>query len=140
MRAGIQTTLVFCALYSIAALGANPFGALSTPSAPEPTVDPTREPDPEKPPLQRWPVENYILMGLLSSGVKVQNQQIAILRTPPPHSQTYLVRFGDVLGDRDGYISEFDDFGLTVVQRTEDDGPENVRIIVRNRGAKNLND
>ena len=140
MRAGIQATLAFCILYSMPTLGANPFGALATPSAPEPVVEPSREPDPEKPPLQRWPVENYILMGLLTSGINAQSQQIAILRTPPPHSQTYLVRFGDVLGDRDGYISEFDDFGLTVVQRTENDGPENVRIIVRNRGAKNLND
>jgi len=141
MRAGIHTTLAFCILYSMPALGTdNPFGALATPSAPEPAVEPSREPDPEKPPLQRWPVGNYILMGLLTSGIKAQSQQIAILRTPAPHSRTYLVRFGDLLGDRDGYITEFDDFGITVVQRAENDDPEHVRIIVRNRGAKNLND
>jgi len=140
MRAGIQTALAFCTLYSISALGANPFGALSTPSAPEPAVEPIREPDPEKPPLQRWPVENYILMGLLTSGTKAQNQQIAILRTPAPHSQTYLMRYGDLLGDRDGYVTEFDNSGITVVQRAENGSPEHVRIIVRNRGVRDLND
>jgi len=141
MRAGIPTTLAFCVLYSMPALGANPFGALTPPpSAPEPTVEPTREPDPEKPPLQRWPVETYILMGLLASGIKAQNQQIAILRTPAPHSQTYLMRYGDLLGDRDGYVTAFDDSGITVVQRAENGSPEHIRIIVRNRGVRDLND
>tara|TARA_Y100001960_G_scaffold209354_1_gene218648 strand:- start:178 stop:603 length:426 start_codon:yes stop_codon:yes gene_type:complete len=141
MRTGIQAIVASCILFSMPALGANPFGSLTPPSsAPEPTVEPTREPDPEKPPLQRWPVETYILMGLLTSDIKAQNQQIAILRTPAPHSQTYLMRYGDLLGDRDGYVTAFDDSGITVVQRTENGSPEHVRIIVRNRGVRGVND
>ena len=126
------------------AFSANPFGSLKAPVVPTEALEVIRKPDPEKPPLQRWPVQNYILMGILTAVTaeigSSQSHRIAILRTPAPHSQTFLLRFGDVLGDRDGYINGFDVLGLTIVQRSEDDAPEAVRLRVRNRGVKQFND
>jgi len=131
-------------MFSSVAFSGNPFSSLNAPAAPTETVEVIRKPDPEKPPLQRWPVQNYILMGILTAVTtdigNSQSHRIAILRTPTPHSQTFLLRFGDVLGDRDGYINGFDVSGITVVQRSEDDTPEAVRLGVRNRGVKQFND
>ena len=80
-------------------------------------------------------------MGILVSEKGDQNKQVAILRTPAPHSRTYLLRFGDLLGNQDGYIKKFESSGLIIVQRNFDDNaPEEVRLAVRNRGANQAND
>jgi len=50
------------------------------------------------------------------------------------------LRFGDLLGDQDGYIKAFDISGFTVVQRGDDDSAQEVRLRVRNRGATKTND
>jgi len=123
------------------AYAANPFNSLKTPQMPAEVVEPTKAPDLEKPPLQRWPVHNYILMGILTTeSGNPQTNRIAILRTPTPHSRTYILRFGDLLGDQDGYIKAFDISGFTVVQRGDDDSAQEVRLRVRNRGATKTND
>tara|TARA_Y100001934_G_C12302911_1_gene750908 strand:+ start:243 stop:677 length:435 start_codon:yes stop_codon:yes gene_type:complete len=115
----------------------NPFGGLQAPAYIEQDPTSTKEPDPNDPPLQRWPVRAYVLMGLLIADTADQKNQIAILRTPAPHSRTYMVRNGDLLGDQDGFIKAFDHSGLIVIQRTEDDdASEEVRLAVRNRGMR----
>jgi hypothetical protein len=129
------------AVLSSQAFAGNPFNTLKTPQQPADVVEPTKAPDPEKPPLQRWQVHNYILMGILTTQASSpETKRVAIVRTPAPHSRTYLLHFGDLLGDQDGYIKAFDNAGFTVVQRGEDDAPEEVRLRVRNRGATKTND
>ena len=140
MRFLIYPWLFLGIVFSSGVYSANPFSSLKAPDVPEDPVVTVKEPDPEKPPIQRWPVQNYILMGLLTAETDIQNHKIAILRTPAPHSRTYIVRFGDLLGDRDGYINGFDSSGIKIIQRGDDDAPEEVRLDVRNRGAKQLND
>ncbi|HIK79805.1 MAG TPA: hypothetical protein EYF94_02580 [Porticoccaceae bacterium] len=129
------------AVFSSQAFAGNPFNTLKKPQQPAEVVEPVKAPDPEKPPLQRWQVHNYILMGILTTQASSpQTKLVAIVRTPAPHSRTYLLHFGDLLGDQDGYIKAFDSSGFTVVQRGEDDAPEEVRLRVRNRGATKTND
>ena len=129
------------ALTPVSAFAANPFNTLKAPEAPEEPIVSSKKIDPELPPLRRWAVPNYILMGILVSEKGDQNKQVAILRTPAPHSRTYLLRFGDLLGNQDGYIKKFESSGLIIVQRNFDDNaPEEVRLAVRNRGANQSND
>lgn len=129
------------ALTPVSAFAANPFNTLKAPEAPEEPIVSSKKIDPELPPLRRWAVPNYILMGILVSEKGDQNKQVAILRTPAPHSRTYLLRFGDLLGNQDGYIKKFESSGLIIVQRNFDDNaPEEVRLAVRNRGANQAND
>ena len=137
-----STYIGACAVivFSSQTFAANPFNTLKTPQQPAEVVD-VQEPDLEKPPLQRWPVHNYILMGILTTQASSPRiKRVAIIRTPTPHSRTYLLHFGDLLGAQDGYIKAFDSSGFTVVQRGEDDTPEEVRLKVRNRGATKTND
>lgn len=129
------------AVFSSHTFAGNPFNTLKAPQQPAEVVAPTKAPDPEKPPLQRWPVHNYILMGILTTEAdNPQINRVAILRTPAPHSRTYLLHFGDLLGDQDGYIKAFDSAGFTVVQRGDDNSAQEVRLRVRNRGAMKTND
>lgn len=118
------------------AYASNPFGALQAPAYVEEDATSSKEPDPKDPPLQRWPVRAYVLMGLLIADTEDRRNQIAILRTPAPHSTTYMVRNGDLLGDQDGFIKAFDNSGLIVIQRNEEDESEEVRLAVRNRGMR----
>ena len=138
-----STYIGACAVivFSSQTFAANPFNTLKTPQQPAEAVEPVQEPDLENPPLQRWPVHNYILMGILTTKASSPTtKRVAIIRTPAPHSRTYILHFGDLLGDQDGYIKAFDSSGFTVVQRGEDDAPEEVRLKVRNRGAEKTND
>lgn len=88
--------------------------------------------DPERKPLLRWPVENYVLMGVLLS----EESSIAILRTPMPHAQTYLVRKHDLLGIQDGIIIEIEQLGLRVVIQIDGEVPIEKELRVRNKGVK----
>ena len=139
----LSTYIGACAVAVFAShtFAGNPFNTLKTPQQPSEVVEPVQEPDLEKPPLQRWPVHNYILMGILTTQASSPRiKRVAIIRTPTPHSRTYLLHFGDLLGAQDGYIKAFDNAGFTVVQRGEDDTVEEVRLKVRNRGATKTND
>ena len=141
MRFRPFTLFAMIALTPASAFAANPFNTLKAPAVPEEPVVSSKKIDPELPPLRRWAVSNYILMGILVSEKGDQNKQVAILRTPAPHSRTYLLRFGDLLGNQDGYIKKFESSGLIIVQRNFDDNaPEEVRLAVRNRGANQSND
>jgi Tfp pilus assembly protein PilP len=138
-----STYIGACAVivFSSQTFAANPFNTLKKPQQPAEVVEPVKAPDLEKPPLQRWPVHNYILMGILTTKASSPTtKRVAIIRTPAPHSRTYILHFGDLLGAQDGYIKAFDSSGFTVVQRGEDDTPEEVRLKVRNRGATKTND
>ena len=92
--------------------------------------------DPERDPLLRWPVDNYVLMGVLLS----EGNSIAILRTPMPHAQTYLVRKHDLLGDRDGVIMSIEAAKLIVVIQIDGEVPEEKTLQVRNKGVKTKNE
>ena len=120
--------------FPIAGFCTNPFSSISTSSSGaniQPSVVTTKELDPEKHPLVRWPLENYVIMGILLS----ENKSVAIVRTPPPHSQTYLLRFGDLLGDEDGLVRKIDNYGISIVVSSSDE-PKEKRLEGRNRGVQ----
>ena len=113
----------------------NPFDSIPTGiEVPDPIPGPEK-PDPERPPLLRWPLEQYVIMGILLSA----KNSLAIVRTPAPHSQSYLMRFGDPLGDKDGVIRKIDGSGLTILQTTLN-LPKEMRLDVRNKGVKKKDD
>lgn len=132
--------LVLCILGSglpIIGLCNNPFASIGTATTGGTTTQPsvvitsTKEVDPEKHPLVRWPLDHYVIMGVLLS----EDNSVAIIRTPQPHGQTYLLRFGDLLGDSDGLIRAIDEQGIAIVE-TSSDEPKETRLLVRNKGVQ----
>ena len=120
----------------VVGLCANPFASIGSGTTGAVTTQPsvvisTKEVDPEKHPLVRWPLDHYVIMGVLLS----ENNSIAIIRTPQPHSQTYLLRFGDLLGDSDSLVRTIDRHGIEIVD-TSSDEPEKKRLEVRNKGVQ----
>ncbi len=116
----------------------NPFNQL-TPAdvgttAPSPTPT-TKEIDPERHPLVRWPLDQYVIMGVLLS----DDNKVAIVRTPQPHSQSYLLHIGDLLGDEDCLVRNIDKSGLAMIESSSE-LPKQIRLEVRNKGVKTKDD
>ena len=133
MKMAIRFVWLFALVFPSIGLCANPFnslGAADVRSSTQQTAIIDKEVDPERHPLLRWPVEQYVIMGVLLS----ENTKVAIVRSPAPHSQVYLLRFGDLLGDQDAIVQTIDGNGLGVVQVSLDESPKNLRLDVRNRG------
>lgn len=116
----------------------NPFSKLTPEDvgATAPTTAPTtKEIDPERHPLVRWPLDQYVIMGVLLS----EDDSIAIVRTPQPHSQSYLLHIGDLLGDKDCIVRSIDKSGLAMLE-TSSELPKQIRLEVRNKGVKTKDD
>ena len=128
-----RTFFLIALIFAPVTFAGNPFNKLNSvglePAGQRPT---TVEIDPERKPLLRWSVEDYVIMGVLLS----EEKSIAILRTPTPHAQVYLVRKGDLLGDRDGVITRIGESALRVVIRVDGEAPVEKDLEVRNRGVK----
>ena len=133
MKRVVQLFFLMALICTPATFADNPFKKLTNGglSSEEQPVAPEQL-DPERKPLLRWPVEHYVLMGVLLS----DETSIAILRTPMPHAETYLVRKHDLLGVHDGIITEIKQWGLRVVIQIDGQVPIDKELRVRNKGAK----
>mgnify|MGYP001481730716 CR=1 FL=1 len=127
-----RTFFLIALIFAPVTFADNPFNKLKSVGLGSAGQRPTTvEIDPERAPLLRWSVEDYIIMGVLLS----EEKSIAILRTPMPHAQVYLVRKGDLLGDRDGVITRIGESALRVVIRVDGEAPIEKDLAVRNRGV-----
>ena len=95
----------------------------------------TKEIDPERHPLVRWPLDQYVIMGVLLS----EDRKIAIVRTPRPHLQSYLLHIGDLLGDENCRVRSIDNSGITMLESSSE-LPKQIRLEVRNKGVKTKDD
>ena len=95
----------------------------------------TKEIDPERHPLVRWPLDQYVIMGVLLS----EDRKIAIVRTPRPHLQSYLLHIGDLLGDENCRVRSIDNSGITMLESFSE-LPKKIRLEVRNKGVKTKDD
>ena len=95
----------------------------------------TKEIDPERHPLVRWTLDQYVIMGVLLS----EDRRIAIVRTPQPHLQSYLLYIGDSLGDEDCVVRSIDKSGITMLESCSE-LPKEIRLEVRNKGVKTKDD
>ena len=95
----------------------------------------TKEIDPERHPLVRWPLDQYVIMGVLLS----EDRRIAIVRTPQPHLQSYLLHIGDLLGDENCRVRSIDKSGITMLESCSE-LPKEIRLEVRNKGVKTKDD
>ena len=95
----------------------------------------TKEIDPERHPLVRWPLDQYVIMGVLLS----EDRKIAIVRTPRPHLQSYLLHIGDLLGDENCRVRSIDNSGITMLESFSE-LPKQIRLEVRNKGVKTKDD
>ena len=129
----VRTLSLVALIVAPVTFAGNPFNKLKSVGLDSAGQRPTTvEIDPERKPLLRWSVEDYIIMGILLS----EARSIAILRTPMPHAQVYLVRKGDLLGDRDGVITRIGESALRVVIQVDGEAPVEKDLEVRNRGVK----
>ena len=116
----------------------NPFSKLTSEDVaptPQSTTPAKKEIDPERHPLVRWPLDQYVIMGVLLS----DDNKIAIVRTPQPHSQSYLLHIGDLLGDEDCLVRNIDKSGLAMIESSSE-LPKQIRLEVRNKGVKSKDD
>jgi len=74
-------------------------------------------------------------MGVLLS----DDNKVAIVRTPQPHSQSYLLHIGDLLGDEDCQVRSIDKSGLAMLESSSE-LPKQIRLEVRNKGVKTKDD
>ena len=77
-------------------------------------------------PLQKYPVNNYILMALITSS----KGDIAMVRTK--NGEEFFVRISDLLGNNNGKITAISKRGIEVSEKDKV-----VSLLVRNRSINN---
>jgi len=77
-------------------------------------------------PLQKYPVNNYILIGLMTSN----KGDIAMVRAK--NGEVFFVRINDALGNADGKITAINRRGIEVSEKDKV-----VSLLVRNRSINN---
>ena len=77
-------------------------------------------------PLQKYPVNNYILIGLMTSN----KGDIAMVRAK--NGEVFFVRINDALGSADGKITAINRRGIEVSEKDKV-----VSLLVRNRSINN---
>lgn len=77
---------------------------------------------PQKPPLERYPISSYRLIGVLIG----PESWVALVRTP--ERKEYLLHLSDRLGSNNGVVVAIDLSGITV-----DEGGSRINLAVSNR-------
>ncbi len=77
-------------------------------------------------PLKKYPVNNYILMALITS----KKSNIAMIRAK--NGEEFFIRVNDTLGNADGKITEINKRGIEITEKDKI-----ISLLVRNRSVGN---